>query len=269
MDNEQEILLNHSEIKSIEKFVSENVINTGKDFKTVYKVSPIKGLIFIKGNEHTGFEHINQRHNFWSKRPFKKGQNSNEERLDNPSKFRSDSIPIFDYLKIAEAIFSSSNLNIELNKRPNLFDYYTGEYFHPSNQMEKYILLTYKGSKIVHSLFPKTKKNNTKKTKHFNFQRGNVSAKLNIANDILEISIPYLNSRNIVLYTILIRRNNISKIEKAFIISHNKKGEQLKSLYLGERDLVKVEDVDKLLTGYEFTDLTYFEKQILNLEKHK
>jgi len=77
MTSGQEILLTIDEIVEVETFADKNpiyrnehVMNVGNDIKTVYKISPIHGLILIKGNDHTGFEHIHLRHEFWTVDPF-------------------------------------------------------------------------------------------------------------------------------------------------------------------------------------------------------
>lgn len=131
----------------------------------IIKVSP-KGLIFIEGNDETGFKHISERHNYYSDRidwiNFKDNNNNTRERkgihgeiiknLDNPSRFSPNSIPIIDFVRIADDVFCTENYCLEKNKERELFDLYIG--CSKSINDRKYRLITYKNTKIVHTLFP-------------------------------------------------------------------------------------------------------------------
>lgn len=174
----EEIILTKEEIESINSFVDNNpalrypyVINVGSDKTSVWKVTPTNGIIIIKGDEYTGFEHINNRHNYWINEP-----NWVDGKLDNPSKFNRKSLPIVDYSNISDMLYSENNLNLEKNKKPELFDLYIGEIDDEVNGKMKYRMLLYKDTKILHTLFPEKKDNNRLKKNIINYHKGNTIA---------------------------------------------------------------------------------------------
>lgn len=267
MTSGQEILLTPDEIVEIETFADKNpiyrnelVMNFGTDIKTVYKTSPIHGLILIKGNEHTGFEHINYRHEFWTVEPFWK---------DNPSRFKTNSIPWLDYIKIADSIYGSNNLNLTKNKHPDQFDLYTGRHTHSDNSAAVYNLITYKNSKIIHTLFPAEKTNNINKPKKFGFKRGDVTAEDFPTKDLCEIKVPYFNDEQKIKYTLLIRKSNKLKSEKAFVLIHNDIGEAISFVELGERSSISFDSLTKELFAYQYNDLKGFEENIMHIDKQR
>ena len=177
-----ECLLTNEEIRIILEILEYNpafrhpdVISFGNERTSIVKVTPINGLIIIKGDSHTGFTHINERHNYWSDNYYWK-EESNSIKLDDPSKFSRKSIPIMDYANVAETLFSEANRNIEKNKRPEIFAMFSGEVEDVNNGKMKYHMLLYKDTKIVHTIFPHKKKHN--KEKHINYRRGKPSGKL-------------------------------------------------------------------------------------------
>lgn len=93
-------------------------------------------------------------------------------------------------------------MNLTLNKRPEIFDMYTGEYEHGDGTKAVYNLLTYKSTSIIHNLFPKAKTFNKKK--YVNLIRGDVTGELSIPTNIYEIRIPYLDHKGLK-YTIILR----------------------------------------------------------------
>ena len=109
-------------------------------------------LILIKGNKHTGFDHIHQRHEFFSWIPHWKEVNGNYY-LDNPERLSPKSVPILDYVIIADEVYKEENLNLTNCKAPDLYDMYTGiiEYYGGKHLFH---LLLHKRSKIIHTLYP-------------------------------------------------------------------------------------------------------------------
>ena len=81
-------------------------------------VSAIHGLILIHGDEDTGFEHIRLRHEIYSPKTYWKVGENDSLKLDYPSKFSPKSIPIFDYVLLADAMCRVDFINIEGNKAP-------------------------------------------------------------------------------------------------------------------------------------------------------
>lgn len=228
MSEGKEILFTQQELKEMQDVVLRNpyfqdprILHIPKYPTDVQRVSPIHGLIFAKGNEYTGFEHIFQRHEQWtSKANWIESQDENGNnyfRLQNQGLFRIDSMPIFDYCDIADSLYKHDNLNIEKNKRPELFEMYTGEHTHKDYVTSKYNLFLYKGTKVVHTLYPQSNKNNPKRIKGFNYTRGGVSGSWDMKNSIAMIDIPYLNHQEIIKYVLIFRRDFGNKDRKSVV----------------------------------------------------
>ncbi len=271
--SEPEILLTKEEIAQISKeglnpiLRHPDVINVGRTHTAIIKVTTKNGLIFIKGNNYTGFEHIHQRHDFFSPKFYWKEdtqmKSDSKIRLDNPGKFSSKSIPIFDYVAIADEVFQPNNLNIKGNKRPKDFDIYDGNYTHKDGESVNYRLVIYKDSLIVHSLFPTKKTFNREKI--LNYARGPVSATLN--NSGLFIKIPYLNHANEVVFRVLIKKVLKENKEECFIEAFDKAGMLILTHRVGERPCNAFENMDIELWGWQIRDLCKEEKVIKHLDQ--
>lgn len=282
MSELNEILFTKGELEQIEGAVMRNpllrnpfVLNFTKFHTDVVKVSQKWGLIFAKGNEFTGFEHIQQRHDNWMSVP--KWMPTRDEfgndylRLQNQSLFPKALIPFFDYAIIADAIFSNENYNPEKNKRPNVFDLYSGAHTHEDGNVERYDLLLYKGTKVVHTLFPKSIKHNPKRVEGFNLVKGGVWGKWFSSTSNLEIYVPYLNYEKKVKYVLIIKRFPIEAIEKIEIQVNDKTEKPFKSILISERTLdpklanqgLKQRELFQL----QFADLRVFEREILKIER--
>src|SRR5690554_2292857 len=283
MHEESEILFSNEELKAIEDFVFKNpqmrepmLMNITKNPIDVVKVSTFHGLIFAKGNEYTGFDHIHQRHEQWTAVPKwieTKDENENINiRLQNQGLFRRDSIPFFDYCNIAESVYKKENLNTEKNKRPELFEMYSGEHTHKDGVTSNYNLLVYKGTKVVHTLYPQSDKNNPKRVRGFNYTRGGVSGNWDIMNSIITINIPYLNYKKVIKYILIIRRILVKNIEIAIVQVNDNNGRPWKSMTLGERYIDSKRLKDGLnqmeLMQWQYADLRGLEKMILEIEKN-
>jgi len=199
------------ELKEIENNALENpdyiggvTMDGNSTEKSIMTISKVNNLIFVEGNKHTGFKHLNERHSYFSLNNYWITESSEITKLDKPSKFHPKMMPIIDYVKIADNIFKSENKNITKNSRPEIFDKYTGAYTFSENQTEKYHLIVYKDTKIVHTFFPNSKKNN-RKTK-MKYGRGIVTTELKFPESINDLLIPYENNNGIMIYSILIRK---------------------------------------------------------------
>lgn len=284
MDDTKEILFSTQELKSIEDFAAKNpqlrnprLLNITRKAIDIVKVSPSQGLIFAKGNEHTGYDHIYQRHERWTSNP--KWIESNDEfgnvkiRLQNQGLFREDSIPFFDYCDIADSLYKKENLNNEKNKRTELFDMYSGLHTHRDSKAVLYNLFVYKGTKVVHTLYPQSNKNNPKRVKGFTFVRGSISGSWDVMNSVTMIKIPYLNHEKNVKYILIFRRVSYKKFtkEKVIIQVNDRNEKPFKSIILGERiiDSHKLENNFNQLemTRLQFAALRGFEKKILEVDK--
>jgi hypothetical protein len=283
MKEESEILFSNEELKVIEDYVIKNpylrdpmLMNITRCPSDIVNVSPIRGLIFAKGNEHTGFNHIHHRHEQWTSLPKwieSKDKHGNiNMRLQNQGLFREDSVPFFDYCNIAESLYKKENINTEKNKKPELFEMYTGEHIHKDKSISKYNLLVYKNTKIVHTLYPQSNKNNPKRVKGFSYSRGVVSGSLYFMNSIEKIEIPYLNHQETIKYVLIIRRILHKGIEMAIVQVNDNAGNPWKSIVLGERNIKSKshnESFETVLMRYQYADLRGLEKMILEIDKSK
>lgn len=236
-------ILTKEQIAFIEKEAQNSIYRTpgvisfavgAKSPFAIIRITP-KGLIFIKGTDDTGFEHINQRHSpsseniYWVNFTDNKGNIVDKKdilgrkkfRLDNPSSFHPYSIPILSYLSIADQVFSSENVNIEKNKRKDLFDVYDGIVSGLDGKQLEYRLLTYKDSKIVHTLIPLTKEFNKQEKLIVNFARQNPRLIIPINHDDCQIEIPYIDEYQIVRYVIIIRSDPEDETKENWYIQVN------------------------------------------------
>jgi hypothetical protein len=241
-----EILLTAQEINQIEQFVLQNpqladpnCFNVGNGHCGVVKVSPVTGLIIVKGNSFTGFDHIHSRHEFFSFVPYwtdvVQEDGSTKKQLQDQSRFRPDSVPFWDYISIADSIYKPENINVEKNTRVLDFDLYFGQHVHKDGVQELYKMLVYKNSKVIHTLYPQSNKNNQKRVSKFNFARGVVKGMQNYNENFVEITIPYLDAEHYIKYSILIRKYLGKKTEEAFVLIHNKNGEPESFVSVAER----------------------------------
>jgi hypothetical protein len=270
-------LLTPEEIKEIEKTAANNpilrhehVVNLfGQGHTSIYKMSPRHGLIFIKGNEATGFNHIHARHDFWSTITFWKATDDKNAILDNPSKFNKSYVPIRDYILIADGVYGPQNINTDKNNDPSRFDMFTAEFTDSYGLTAIYHLLTYKDTKIVHTLFPQTKKNNLKRHGKLHFGRGDVIFEQSPDGTLIEITIPYLDATGKPVYSIFLRKHSELKLEKAFIFVHDSNGKSEGFIYLGERTGSILPSRAHYVVTYQHADLRGFERIILDIHNNR
>lgn len=245
-----------------------------------------KGLIFINGTDDTGFTHINIRHtggrstHFWkdfsdlngNKIEKKDSLGRKKYQLDNPSLFHPHSIPIFDYLLIAEQIYSISNLNNEKNKQPDLFDLYEGKATANKNNEQFYRLLLYKDTKIVHTLYPIKKTFNKQKKIIVDFARlsPRTITTLNKIEDF-QVEIPYIDEYNVIRYLVIIRVDPMDNLkEKLYIQVYSPLGQPLFTHYYGSGNKhceINSPEFLNFIERMDFTDIEKIIKKIENLLK--
>jgi len=264
-----------SELKEIEKNALENpgyiggvTIDGNSTEKSIMTISKVNNLIFVEGNEFTGFKHLNERHSYFSLKNYWVTDNLEITKLDKPSKFHPKMMPIIDYVKIADSIYKSENKNITKNSRPDTFDKFTGTYTFSNNLVEKYHLIVYKDTKIVHTFFPNSKKNN-RKTK-MKYGRGIVTTELKFPESINDLLVPYENKNGVMTYSILIRKYYSKKIERHIIQKHNEKGETIGILILGEREFTDFESFGReQMNSFQNGNLSEYEKFIIQIENEQ
>ena len=273
-----EILLNADELKQIEKFVLDNphlsdpnCFNIGSKHTSIVKVSPITGLIIVEGNEHTGFQHIHSRHEYYSFKPYwveTKSEEVIKKKLQDPSRFNPDSVPFWDYIKIADSIYKSENINTENNRRLNEFDLFIGPHIAKDGLQEFYKLLLYKNTKVVHTLYPKSQKYNRKKPKDFNLARGIVSGNISYKSSIVEIIIPYKDHENNTKYSILVKKNLNVMREECFVLIHGDNGTAESFALIGEREFKEFKEVPFETMIWQQADLRGFEEHIKHIDNY-
>jgi len=217
----EEIQLILTEAKNNPQWQIPTVMNfvNNRNKTNIITISPAQGIIIINGDSHTGFNHIKERHDYWSIHSYFK-QHQGDLKVDNPSKFGKKSIPIIDYQDIIDQLYNSDNLDIEKNKRPEVFDLYRGIVTNENNGSENYTMLLYKDTKILHTLFPKSKKNNEtkKETKTLKYAKGKVQCRLHFKPFVVVvISIPYRDNKGVAHYSFEIIREYEKKIEIAMV----------------------------------------------------
>jgi hypothetical protein len=276
--NITEDLCSQSEINSIliESidciYKNPNAIFFPMEGKTmILRIGQKNNAIMINGNEDTGFTHIRNRHNYNSEKGYWRvmiDKNGNEiVELEDPSRFSPYSVPLFDYTKIADSILKRKNLNLGKNKKPDIFDLYTGDYEDIEGFIMIYNLITYKGTSIIHTLFPEKRIYNRKKI--LNLIKGKVYAKEKIKENIKTIFIPY-QDQYLTKYTILIQKKYDVFKEVILITKHNNKGEPEKTMKIDERELNNNVSIQHEIISYQVSDLINLEKiikQLINEEK--
>lgn len=283
-------ILTKEHISKIEKealnpvYRMEGVISFGLGTKspfTIMRVTP-KGLIFINGTEDTGFDHIHQRHSgnthkeYWDNYYDHKGEVVEKKdilgrtklKLDNPSSFHPHSIPIHDFLSIAEQIYNFENLNIEKNKNKELFDVFDGIAKGLDEIETKYRLITYKDSKIVHTLIPLTKKFNKQEKVDIDFFRQRPKTSLKLINDDYQIEIPYKDEYYVIRYIIIIREDTQDKKMECWYIQINSPyGTPIVTEFQGKREKDSDFRSDEFLWKLENTNFSILEKRIKQIEE--
>jgi hypothetical protein len=270
-----EKLFTKSELKAIEHeansnldyYLATHVMDGEATEMSIITISEHRQLIFTEGNDDTGYRHLSDRHNKFSYKNYWVKVDAENYRLDDPSKFHPRMMPIIDYVKIADAIFLPENKNVTKNNHPDRFDKYTGTFTYQDNPEEKYHLLTYKDTKIVHTLFPDKKRYNSKSK--VKLGKGNVTTTLKFPIGHNDLIVPYENNKGLKAYSILIRKYYEEQIERGFIQKHDKIGEPEDAFLVYERKFEGFERFERDdMNVYQNSDLTDFEILITEIDQH-
>ncbi|SDE64812.1 hypothetical protein SAMN05216464_10888 [Mucilaginibacter pineti] len=164
------------------------------------------GLIHIHGNQDTGWAHIMSRHGYYSNDLY-----FGDGALGDPSRFQSSGIPIFDWRQIADDVYAQSIIDTKEHPDAALFIKYTGKserFTRSGNEPKDFVLILYRDSKIVHSIFPKKSlQADTPKSKLRDFKRAldHVTGEKPLNGEFLTIRIPYVNKEIIKRYVIVVQ----------------------------------------------------------------
>ncbi|MBP6825014.1 MAG: hypothetical protein KA165_00505 [Saprospiraceae bacterium] len=282
-------ILSEGHIKKIEEEAQNPVYKmqgaltfsfASKNPLSIHRVTP-KGLIFIVGTEDTGFTHINQRHSIHSSKTFwanfydDKGEEIVKNdilgraklSLDNPSNFHPHSIPIVDYVLIADQVFNSDNLKNEKNKHKDLFDVYEGMAVGLNKEEMRYRLILYKDSTIVHTLIPLSKKFNRQEKIVAHFARRHPTMTHDTKDNRFQIDIEYTDEYGTVRYIFIIRNNPFNEMQENWYIQINSPyGVPLFTEYFGWRQKDMDSFTERHLRGLGKVNLTQIEKRIKQIE---
>jgi hypothetical protein len=201
----EELLIIQNNAQKNPQLKNPYIINIypNNDIKDIYKISLINELILANGNSDTGFNHIHKRHEFWTRAVQLIQNEKNEKRKTQPTKFRTDNIPFFDYCEIADSVYSENRKSISGN-----FDVYIGNHKHKDDNIREYKLVLYLNTKIIHTLYPTKALNNIKQLDGFNFLRGNVESSENYVTSLIEVRIPYFDLDFVLKYVVVIIKDN-------------------------------------------------------------
>lgn len=232
------------------------------DFRDIIAISD-KELILIRGNSKTGYEHIRERHGFWTIKAYTDG-----DKFQAQSKFPKDILPI-DYIKIADEVYLPENLLIDNeHKDANQFEKYVGHYIFDGENEEVVNLVLYSGTKIIHSLYPQNKKYNKNRNKgRYPYVRGEVRVEVNNKNQITEIFVPFLDTDLKQKYGLVIERFYEKKIEDWNVLIFDESGEIKDIHYFGNKKLTFFRGEKSAKTTLQFCDLKSIETLLLNIDK--
>ncbi len=232
------------------------------NWKGIIEIS-FKGLIMINGNSETGFQHINERHNYWSLWYYRNG---NE--FESQSKFPEDIAPI-DFIKIANEIFCPENYVLKNeHKNADKFEKYVGDYTFKNGNTEIVNLILYKNSKIIHSLYPQSRKYNKRKNRiKFPFSRGGVKVESDAFYRVKEIHVPFFGKDNILKYVLLVEMFYDRDIEEWSILVIDQNGQYKYHYNYGSRKIVPFKGDTYARISFQFNELREIEDFIVKINK--
>ncbi len=235
------------------------------------------GLIHFHGNGDTGWEHILNRHSYYSfANQFGKGAQA------NPSKFTGSSIPIHDFVNVADDIYANGKVDLKPHTEGEMFIKYQGKSFRfvgSNGETRDFNLILYRGTKIVHSLYPKKdiEGNRPKKIlENLSRDQNLTSAEKILVSEILTVRLPYINRNNIQRYIIILRINLNTQRGNIHIQTNLPNGDPYfctsKVMEFGAKlTFMEVHtgsiEFTRFLNGLGLTDLTAIEKVIKDIEK--
>lgn len=207
----EETLLTTAEIQSIVNKAQFSILNNPGIIKVtkfphdIMSITPINKLIFIEGTKDTGLLHIRARHGFYTNAHSKMSNGL----FIKTSKFEPNSQPLRDYSFLADALYSTENIDLG-NKRPDVFDVFKKELVFPDKK--EFRLICYKNTKIIHTIFPIEKGKPKRK-----LRKGDIIVGRPNINTYIAV-IPYFNIHDQIQYGIGITFSLFEKLETWIII---------------------------------------------------
>jgi hypothetical protein len=225
----------------------------------ILSITPINKLIFIQGDLETGFKHIKYRHSYFSL-PKIEPNNRGKNKYILPTKFSKNSNPLLDYIRIADKLYIKGVINNNRNK--NLIKYDTF-YCKLEDELNKeYLLILYKDTKIIHTLYPIEKgKSELPYTK----------ALLQVVSDnIIRLSfyIPYIDISGNIKYSLHIDIDASTNTENIkIIIFENDRPKEYIQVINRQIIIQHYRDMINRMREYEYANLSKFEDIIKMYEK--
>jgi hypothetical protein len=235
------------------KYRITNLLHLGERITNIKRISQKTGLILVHGNSDTGYEHMLVRHH-----PMTKGI----QKLDNPSQYSLDTIPIFDLLHIADSVFKSENkITDQRNKRPNTFDLFIGPHTDRKGNTIDYKLLLYRDTLVVHNLVP-NKRTFTKK-KIVDLVQGFCSCTSYVGNGLEIYRVPYYDSSRVQRAVVVIRLRTNTGEEHWDIQINGKDGVPILTRFIETRYVTSYLPCPSRCTSLEYhEDFSQIEKSI-------
>jgi hypothetical protein len=239
------------------------LVSPQMNWKEVVAVSD-KGLILIKGNCDTGYQHINERHNFWSIKPY-----SNGKEFQAQSKFPENIAPI-EFIKIADSIYSLENFIVKNEHNgADKFEKYVGDYSFDGENFEKVNLILYKTTKIIHSLYPQNKRYNKNKNKtKYPYTRGQVKVTTDKFFRITEIFVPFLDINLHQKYGLVIDQTKGGDVEEWNILQFDNNGKYEGHLLFGIKPKSKFRGDTSARITFQHCDLKIIEDFLIEMDKN-
>jgi hypothetical protein len=271
----KESLLSQKEIEAILQEASNprlkdhNLLIMPMNRTNVLKVTLINELIFIWGDDNTGWNHINQNHLQFQEKPkwrrTKNKDGSNYWQLKRHCFYPISTIPFSVYPSIADSIYKPENKTTKKNTNPDMYDLFTGDYHTIKDGIIPFNLLLYKDTKIIHNLYPTSDKFTPNRI--LKYKRSGLKGVLNPQDDIVKIEIPYLDHNNRTEYQIVFIQDYNQKKE-IIVIERYKTDNSQDNFFITERKLQFDCFSDEVLRSYEFGDLSILEGLILTIDDH-
>ena len=257
-------IINEARTNEMFQFYGARVMNVSRlKYNDVVTISS-KGLILAKGYSETAYEHIRERHLYWSFNPYPVGNEFQAQ-----SKFPQHIAPVY-FIKIADEIYSSENIILNnMHLKSDDFEKYQGNCKFDGINDEITNLILYKGTKIIHSLYPQNKKYNKNKNRtKFPFTRGRVEIRnANSLRTIKEIYIPYFGLELKLKYVIFIEKFYLKDTEEFRILAYDENEKYKFDVIVGEKKLIKFSGETSMKITYQHCDLRQIEDFILEIEK--